>query len=193
MSHFQRVGARYFAKGLRLLIAAGLALSSNGSPVWSAELEVTDRLQVLGNTISPYGGIGRYQNLALQSEDQTTTWADANGTAVTVSANFAAANPAPNGTTTADRLTQASSTAGAGRKQDATSLGALGDRTFTVSVWLKAASAHTARLQLKTVTNTQTAQNVSVGTTWERFSDTYTIPAGDTNTTLTPSFLSTTQ
>ena len=157
-----------------------------GTTTPQAALDVRgDLLTPTGSYLSPYGGVGRYQNLCLQSEDQSTTWADATGTAVTVQANLAAANPAPNGTTTADRLTQGSSTAGAGRKQDLTSLGALANRTFTFSLWVKAATAHTARLQLKTVTNTQPAQNISVTTTWQRFGDTYTIPGGDANTTLT--------
>src|SRR3989338_4041979 len=169
----------------RIVLSWAMVLSI-APPLPAQQFGVVEDLYIGRHAVTPFGGIGRYQNLLVQSEAFATTWADANATAVTVSSNLAAANPSPNGTTTADRLTQAGSTVGAGLKQDV-GLGptALANRKFTFSVWLKAASAHTARLQMKTATNTQTAQNKSADTVWERFDTSYTVPAGDTNTTLT--------
>src|SRR3989338_1264375 len=171
----------------RIVLSWAMVLSIAPPPAaFAQQFGVVEDLYIGRHAVTPFGGIGRYQNLLVRSEEFGTTWADANATAVTVSGNLAAANPSPNGTTTADRLTQGASTVGAGLKQDV-GLGptALANRKFTFSVWLKAASAHTARLQMKTATNTQTAQNKSADTVWERFDTSYTVPAGDTNTTLT--------
>ena len=80
--------------GLRLVVAWGLMLA-NAPVVPAQEFGVVEDLYVGRHTTTPFGGIGRYQNLLIRSENQTATWADANATAVTVSADLAAAPPDP--------------------------------------------------------------------------------------------------
>ncbi len=117
---------------------------------------------------SPFGGIGRYQNFLLQSENFATTWTVTNATAT-------ANQTGPSGLANS-AYSIASSLAG-GFVQQSASVGAsaLTGRTFTFSVWLKAASNITSQLSLTSVTpTTPITQNVNVTTNWRRFSVTAT-------------------
>src|SRR3989338_7760773 len=81
---------------VRVMLVWGLA-AVNIPLAAAQEFGVVEDLSVGRHMVSPFGGLGRYQNLLVQSEDLSTTWADATATAVTVSANLAAAKPAPDG------------------------------------------------------------------------------------------------
>src|SRR3989338_7478989 len=118
----------------RIVLSWAMVLSIVPPPsAFAQQFGVVKDLYVGRHAVTPFGGIGRYQNLLKYSEEvqQASAWGDANATAVTGSSNFAAANPSPNGTTTADRLTQGTPTAGAGLKQDVSYGSAVGDKKFT--------------------------------------------------------------
>src|SRR3989338_2416806 len=98
----------------RIVLSWAMVLSIAPPPAaFAQQFGVVEDLYIGRHAVTPFGGIGRYQNLLVQSEVFATTWADANATAVTISSNLAAANPSPHGATPAARPTPAGSTAGA--------------------------------------------------------------------------------
>ncbi|MFH1853746.1 MAG: hypothetical protein ABH815_00340, partial [Candidatus Omnitrophota bacterium] len=158
---------------LVLLVIVTMCLSPTG--IASAkEFGVVEDLYVGRNTTTPYGGIGRYQNLLKYSEAfdnaaSSTTWAETNLTVTAGSAN------GPDGTTnTAETLM--STLADGFTEQSYDTASALTGRTFTFSVWLKTSSG-TATSRLKILSTTPTTPGnatAAVTTTWERFSVTGT-------------------
>jgi hypothetical protein len=134
------------------------------------QLQTSSNVEIGTSLNTAYGGIGRYQNLLLQSEDFVTSWA-AGGT-ITRTADTTAA---PNGRTTADTLT--ATTAGA---YDYSSTGiAVSGQTFTCSVWMRS-SAGTQTVGMSVVsigTDGGDGTQVSVDTTWRRYENTRTFGA----------------
>jgi len=147
---------------------------------FARDFQVLYDLRVDGNVNTPYGGIGRYENLLKYSEafDDATSaanWAETNLTPTAGSAN------GPDGsTTTADTLT---STVADGYTEQSYDTGSdLTDRTFTFSVWLKtSAGTATSRLKILSANTTPGNGTVSVTTTWQRFSlsDTFSTDTAD--------------
>jgi hypothetical protein len=138
----------------RLVVGSGTDLESNG-----------------GNIDSPYGGIGNYGNLLDCSEFfdaascVNTDWATSN---LTVTANDAASNPAPNATISADKFVSTNTNATISQ----TSATAPTNANYTFSVWLKTNSGSqpvTLRINGAT-TGAGTAASYTATTTWQRFS-----------------------
>ncbi len=151
-------------------------------PAEAAELQVLDRLQVDGNTISPYGGIGRYENLLIYSEafdDATsgTNWAETN------MAGTANSTAAPNGTTTADTLTVQTASPGQTQQVVTTTV----TLPYAFSVWAKSGTTTDLQLELTTNGTGATTDNATFVLTsiWQRYSVTKSAGAGTSPTTVT--------
>jgi hypothetical protein len=161
------------------VVSVGLKLENNGSAIlngvdraievsgqgWDSGLAVFEAPVAVN---SPFGGIGRYQNFLLQSENFATTWTTSNATAT-------ANQTGPN--SIANRAYSIATSVAGGYVQQSASVGvsALTGRTFNFSVWLKAASNITSQLSLTSATpTTPITQNISVGTSWRRYSVTGT-------------------
>jgi hypothetical protein len=159
--------------GFTTLTVAGSAAGFNltGGNVGIGETEPTEKLtladganllQNAGMTITPYGGLGRYENYIKYSEQfqQATAWTATN---VTVTADSTAG---PDSATTADTL--ATSASGGSVAQSTTT--AVGS-TYTFSVWLKTTSGtQSAALRIDGTTGgTGTAKVTNVTTGWRRF------------------------
>lgn len=134
---------------------------------------------------TPWGSIGRQENLLVRSEDFSTSWTNAGAT---ISADFA---EAPDGLQTADRMEGADGSDFI--RQDMAGLGALGGRTFTASVWVKdnGGSSPPFRIRLTTLTagavNEVVADSLStVEATgeWVRYVVSGTISGGNVDTDL---------
>ena len=92
-----------------------------------------DILTPTGSYLSPYGGIGRYENLAVQSEDLGTTWTTTGATVTVDQEN------GPNGSSsTADEVDFGATATNNVRQVLPATLAAT--TVYTVSVWAKAAS-----------------------------------------------------
>jgi hypothetical protein len=128
-----------------------------------------------------YGGLGGYGNLILQSEQLGTTWTATN---VTVTQNDGPSNPAPDSTTTADKVVSSPS----GTHTLTQTYSSAGNNTYTFSMWVKTNSS-TAPVQLRIDSNgtpgTGTAVNFTATTTWQRFSVTQTFSSGVSTVTPT--------
>ena len=136
----------------------------------------TDKLDVRGNIVSPtgmlqtpFGGIGSYENLLLQSENFVDTWTATNAT---VLADATAPNGLNSGATTL-------STGLAGPGSISQSVSANAFTIYTFSIWLKSGTSTTAQLELITdaAGDTATTQAVALTSNWQRFSVTKTTPA----------------
>ncbi|TPW02898.1 MAG: Uncharacterized protein FD129_3128, partial [bacterium] len=123
----------------------------------AATLDVRgDLLTPTGSYLSPYGGIGRYANLLVQ-------------TLMSLSATDGSS--APNGTTSADSL--ANTAAASGTVQQAVTITAAAAADYTFSVWLKAGTSSSASLDL-TLNGTGPTNGASgtltLTSSWQRFS-----------------------
>ncbi len=143
----------------------------------SAKLDVVGDIQGSGQLSTPFGGLGRYENLLIKSEElDLAPWG--NNNAVTVTANTATA---PDGTTSAERLVF-DVNAGTFRFQPRSGLPA--STSYTGSIWLRAdANIPSVELMMQKARNTggtEVAQTgaLSLTTTWQRFS--VTLNAGST-------------
>ena len=123
---------------LRIVLALSLAFS-NTPIVFAKEFGVVEDIYVGRHTMSPFGGIGRYENLLRHSE----TFSDATWTKLSLGVSNGQA--APNGSTGASLLTNSASN-GSASQDIAIAPAAATDYTF--SVWLKAGTASTATVQL---------------------------------------------
>lgn len=134
---------------------------STGAAILSANAGA--HLETMGNYSNPWGGIGSYGNLLVQSEAfDNASWTKTNITAIT-----ADTIADPIGTTTAEVL--ATSSAGGNVRQTTSTAPTNNDYTF--SVWMKTASGtQSAILRIDgATTGTGTAKFVTVTTTWQRF------------------------
>ncbi|HEX3082761.1 MAG TPA: hypothetical protein VHQ86_05955, partial [Candidatus Saccharimonadia bacterium] len=123
----------------------------------------------LGNLATAFGGLGTFSNLAAFS-DQINNWTL---TTITAAANDATSNPAPDGLTSADKLTATGANATA--QYNCIAAGCLTNNgTYTFSIWVKTNST-TQPIQLRidatgSTPTTGTAASFTATTTWQRFS-----------------------
>jgi hypothetical protein len=160
-----------------LLALLGLGLVSP-PPLGAKEFGVAEDLYVGRHTTTPFGGIGRWENLLKWSEAfDNAAWTKND---VTITPNN---QTAPDGQTTADTATKGTVAATDNLFQyPGAQLAASTAKDYTISVWLKAAapvSGVTLKMYLQGV-NTYTSSAFTVGTTWER----YTYTANLNNTSL---------
>ena len=155
-------------------IVGFLSCALMSSPVYAAELEVLDRLMVAGSTVSPFGGIGRYENLAVQSENLGTTWT-ASGAIVTVNQE----NGPNDSINTADNVDFGATDTNSVKQTINSTLNA--SSVYTLSVWAKAGSGSPKfRFVLSNDGSTNTfSADQTTSTSWQRFS--VTLPSGTPN------------
>jgi hypothetical protein len=136
----------------------------------AAEFEVIDRLTVGGSTVTSYGGIGRYENLLLQSENFATTW-----TATNLSGAPVDGEAAPNGGTSADLMTTGGTAPGSVQQ----SVSAANNEIFVLSVWLKQGTSTAAQIELITnaAGDTAATQAATLTADWQRVYVTKQAPA----------------
>jgi hypothetical protein len=145
-----------------------------GTPMLTANT-TNSRLQVANTTSlelgaaeldSPYGGIGQISNLLTFTQAfDNANWTKTN---VTVTADDGSSNPAPDSTTTADKLVSTSATATVAE----TSATAPTNANYTFSVWLKTNSS-TQPFTLKidgSGSGSGTATSYTATTDWQRYS-----------------------
>lgn len=127
-------------------------------------------LQNAANVVTPFGSLGRFQNILVQSENFTTTWTTSNISAITSNSQTA-----PDGSTTAERL--ATSSSGGYVQQDTST--AVSATTYTFSVWVKSSSGtQTFDMRIDgTTTGTGTVATHTATTSWQRFSVTQDVTA----------------
>ena len=114
-------------------------------------------------------GFDAYENLALNSE-AINSWAN-NGNAISISAN---SQIAPNGTLTADVLSQTAVT-GASRWVSSMTRTYTAGVTYTLSIWLKKISGTDSQPTINLWVNGGTNQSVGTITTeWVRYSKSFT-------------------
>ena len=183
------MAARLAGKFVALLIAGCMSLQTVGlALVWADEFEAKEDLTVSGtggtlknpnaevkgnaaftkdvyihdgSLSSPFGGVGRYENMAVQSEDLSTTWT---ASSVTVTADQ---ENGPNGSTsTADQVAF-----GATATNKLTQTATLSANTdYALSVWAKSASGTPAfRFVLNNGTADTFSSDQTVSTSWKRF------------------------
>src|SRR5579872_3496870 len=122
--------------------------------------------ETIGYYDNGVGGIGQFQNALTFSEQfDNAAWVASN---ITVTANDGASNPAPDGTTTADKLVSSASNGTLTQTFTTTANG-----NYTFSVWLKTNSG-TQPVQLRVdstgaTPTTGTAKSFTATTTWQRF------------------------
>jgi hypothetical protein len=130
---------------------------------------------------TPFGGFGRFQNLLTYSEQQdNANWLKTN---LTVAANNTVA---PDGTTTADLATISVS----GTNSLYQTITVTPATTYVLSWWAKAGTATTASSGIFDVTHSAniiapTAYAIT-SSAWQRFSTTFTTPAGTTSVNVMP-------
>jgi hypothetical protein len=134
-----------------------------------------------GFVTTPYGGFGRYENwLTFSEQFDNAAWTKESTIAIS-----ADANTAPDGTTTADRVSTGGAAATNGITQGASGSPDPSSSTWTGSVWMKLASGGptTVNLRISTGNTTGTVSAASVtSTAWQRFSVTQTFVAAQTGT-----------
>ncbi len=145
-------------------------------------VSATGNQETTGYYDNGIGGIGPFGNLLTFSEQlDNAAWTATN---VTVTANDAGSNPAPDSLTSAEKLV---STAGNGTVKQSV---AGGNNTYTFSIWVKTNSG-TQPVQLRIDSNgtpaSGTAASFTATTTWQRFSVTQTFTSGVT--TVTPTLI----
>jgi len=130
-----------------------------------------------GILAGPYGGLGRYENLLLQSEDFSTTWTATNAT---LAANAISPDTATNGATT---LTVATASPGYVYQTVTTTV----TLSYTLSVWAKAGTGTNLTLELTTNGTDATTDSGSFTLTsdWQRYSLTKSTGDGTDPTTVT--------
>jgi len=141
------------------------------------EFGVVEDLYVGRNTTTPYGGIGRYQNLLKYSEDftQSSDWTATNVTPTND-------QTAPNGEANTACLLTNSAVNGT-VAQSAT---ASASTEYTFSVWMMAGTSTTAQLELTgNAGDTATTQACTLTTEWQRFLVIDTTGASSTQITAT--------
>ena len=150
-----------------------------GATTPAAKLDVRgDVLTPTGSYLSPYGGIGRYENMVQRSEELDNAY----WTKTTLTA--ADGETSPNGTTSGDLLTNNGAANGTAAK---TGIAASASKAYTFSVWLKAGTSTTADL-IMTGNGTSAGSsttNCTLSTTWQRFSVTYTTVSDATTVDVT--------
>jgi len=136
------------------------------SPAFAKEFGVVEDLYVGRNTTTPYGGIGKYQNMLTRSEDFThSDWAKTN----TSPSNGITG---PDGETTADSIAPTSATATNVKQTSDTTAVAL--TAYTFSVWLKVPSGAKSIELTVGDSASSSGTTASVTTDWQRFSASYT-------------------
>ena len=124
--------------------------------------------------MTPFGSFGNYQNFLKYSESfDNENWTKGASTVVTT--NESTYN-APDGTTTADKIVASGGTAAANNiLQDYAYGSSINGKTFTGSVWLKAAGNTTINLRISDNTDAfGTNSSITVTNRWQRFSITQT-------------------
>ncbi len=160
--------------------SAKLDIAGNTSIGPSGNLIVTN-----GDIVAPSGGIGQYQNLFRYSEEiDNATWSKES--AITVTANNTAA---PDGSLTADRLAYGASGTLYFYQTNLLSgtAGFLQNRTFTISIWAKAASGNpNLTLEIRGTGGTQVllSTTIPIDANWKRYTYTATFSGADNNTQL---------
>ncbi len=128
--------------------------------------------------MTPFGSFGNYQNFLKYSEDfGSSVWTP--GASTTVQLNQNTYN-APDGTTTADKIVASGASAAANNiLQDYAYGSSINGKTFTGSVWLKAASNMTINLRITDNADANGgSSSITVTNRWQRFSITQAITGG---------------
>lgn len=166
-----------WTKAIRVAVA-GLLLAGNlPGMAWAVELEI------LGDMTSPHGGFGVYQNLLKDSEklDDTGVWTVTN----TVTPVADQTPTAPDGSTTADKLTFGGAGTVDSLAQD--SGVASTAAAYTFSIWLRGVSGGTTiilKIEDANENNTTVVTGLSA-TKWERYSVTQTFASAGGNIVVT--------
>ena len=174
-------GHHFLVSNSEKVTISGNGLVGIGTTAPGAKLHVMgDVLTPTGSYLSPYGGIGRYENLLTYTEAfDNAAWVKSAST-TTPATNLTA----PDGDADAESITFADLTSTADTiKQDANVTAA--STQFTGSVWLKVASG-TLNVRLGVIdeagTPAGTYATAALTTTWQRFSVSHTFAAGATGT-----------
>ncbi|MBU1922617.1 hypothetical protein KKD84_05410, partial [Patescibacteria group bacterium] len=121
-----------------------------------------------GMVDTPYGGLGRYENLLTYSDTfDNSVWAKTNVTSPTADQIIA-----PNGSTTAEAL--APTAAAATNVKNTSAAAATASTSYTFSTWLKAASGTKDIVLTVGDTAANNTATASLTTAWQRFSVSYT-------------------
>ncbi|PJC48533.1 MAG: hypothetical protein CO035_02995, partial [Candidatus Omnitrophica bacterium CG_4_9_14_0_2_um_filter_42_8] len=157
-----------------------------GNGIFAHNTYITsDILTPTGMLQTPYGGLGRYENLLTYSEQlDNAIWVK---TGLSITANSVAS---PNGATTADSIVDDVT---GGGTVDSSLITATAGQAYTFSVWLKGTGSQAVSLKLtdNATTPTSTTQNITLDTTWQRYSVTHTLAAGSTKVKATINHTST--
>jgi len=147
----------------------------------SAPVVIGDVLAHTGSYLSPYGGIGRYQNVALYSQDftQSGTWAQTSVTSV--ANNVTAPDGVANGAATI------TTSAANGKVAQTVSSGISASTAYVLSVWMKSGTSTAAQLELtgNGTAETNDTSAVTLTSSWQRFSVSHTTVANTTSLTAT--------
>ncbi|MBI3274248.1 MAG: carbohydrate binding domain-containing protein, partial [Candidatus Colwellbacteria bacterium] len=133
-----------------------------------------DMVTPTGMLQTPYGGLGRYENLLTYSEQlDNAIWIK---TGLSITANSVAS---PNGATTADSIVDDVTPGGT---VDSNTIAITAGSPYTFSVWLKGTGSQAISIKLtdNAATPTSTTQNITLDTTWQRYSVTHTPATGST-------------
>jgi hypothetical protein len=133
-----------------------------------------------GSVTTPFGGIGRYENYVLRSEEfENASWTKESTIALTSDQN------GPDGSTnTAERVSTAGADVTDGITQAASGSPATASTTWTASVWMKMSTGGpvSVPIRINSGNETGTAVSNSVSTTWKRFVVTQAFTSGSTGT-----------
>ncbi|MHB8871386.1 MAG: beta strand repeat-containing protein [Candidatus Doudnabacteria bacterium] len=154
----------------KLDVSGNVSVSSSGDLIVQA-----------GDIISPFGGLGKYENLLVRSEEiDNASWTREAFTG-TITAN---ATTGPNGEMTADQI---NSTAGYVYQSKTLSV----STTYTFSVWLKSASGSTQNKRIYIWiyngvggSSQRASTTCNITTEWKRCSVTYTTASDETTSAL---------
>ncbi len=132
-----------------------------------------------GHLTTAFAGFGRFENYVTYSEQfNNAAWTKESTIAVTTNAD-----PGPDGTATAERVSTGGAGSTDGITQAASGAPATASTTWTATVWMKVTSGtHPVGLRISSGNETGTAVTYVPSTTWKRFNVTQAFTSGSTGT-----------